>query len=74
VTFEGFLKSDFTRAGYPEPLFGTGICFNLWHFIPFKNDTLLAKPHRRFTCGALWANECLIREQAFHKMEREGTA
>jgi hypothetical protein len=36
VTLEGFLMRDLAGAGYFESFFGTGVCFNLWHFlIPF---------------------------------------
>jgi hypothetical protein len=31
VAFERFLKCDFSCARYFETLFGTRICFNLWH-------------------------------------------
>jgi hypothetical protein len=33
VPFERLLVRDLTGARYFEALFGTGICFNLWHFI-----------------------------------------
>ena len=32
VTFERLLVSDLSCARYFETLFGTGVCFNLWHF------------------------------------------
>jgi hypothetical protein len=32
VTFEGFLVGDLPGAGYFEPLLGTGIRLDLWHF------------------------------------------
>ena len=32
VAFEGLLVGDLPRAGYFEPLLGTGIRLDLWHF------------------------------------------
>ena len=32
VTFEGLLVSDLAGAGYLEPLLGTRVRFDLWHF------------------------------------------
>jgi len=42
VSLEGFLVGNFSRAGYFEPFFCTGIGLNLWHFVRFISDTLLA--------------------------------
>ena len=55
VAFESTLESDLTGARDLEPLFGTRVGFNLWHFKCFLHDTLLADPHRRTTYGAVWA-------------------
>jgi hypothetical protein len=33
MSFESLLKRDFPGAGDFESLFGTGICFNLWHLM-----------------------------------------
>ena len=32
VTFEGLLVSDLAGTGYFEPLLGTRVRFDLWHF------------------------------------------
>ena len=56
MTFESSLEGDLSGAGDLEPLFGTRIGFNLWHFKCFLHDTLLADPHRRNTYGAVWVN------------------
>jgi hypothetical protein len=43
VAFEGLLEGNFTRAGYFEPLFCTGIGLDLWHdLFVFNNYTLMA--------------------------------
>ena len=55
VAFESALEGDLAGACYLEPLFGTRVGFNLWHFKCFLHDTLLADPHRRNTYGAVWA-------------------
>ncbi len=33
VTLKTFLVGDFAGARYFKTLFGTGICFNLWHVV-----------------------------------------
>jgi hypothetical protein len=33
VALKRFLVCDLTRAGYFKALFGTGVCFYLWHFM-----------------------------------------
>jgi hypothetical protein len=49
VAFESFLEGDLPGAGDLESLFGTRVGFNLWHFLTFLYETLLAVPHRRNT-------------------------
>jgi hypothetical protein len=44
VTFERLLVSDLSGARYFETLFGTGVCFNLWHFKCF-----IVQPLRRLS-------------------------
>ena len=49
VTFKSFLEADFPGARDLESLFGALVGFNLWHFLTFLYETLLAVPHRRNT-------------------------
>ena len=51
VTFESFLKSNFTRAGNFKALFCAAVGFNLWHYITVNGYSLLAS--RNF--GNLWS-------------------
>jgi hypothetical protein len=62
VSFERFLVSDLSCAGYFKPFFGTGIRFNLWHLIPFYCYTLLAFR----TGGHFWS---LVGNRAFKKLK-----
>ncbi len=42
VTFESFLKGNFTGAGNFKALFGAAVGFNLWHYITVLSYSLLA--------------------------------
>src|SRR3954471_24326974 len=54
MSFVSFLKGDLTCSCHLKALLGAGVCFYLRHYIICYDYSLLAAPHRRCTCRALW--------------------